>query len=87
MVERTAGDTIARLTDVRREPSQVLVTTADGEVLLRDHPVKETLTVTANLTVREASGRVLFKGEPVEPGSTVVLDLEGTTIQAEILSL
>jgi hypothetical protein len=87
MVERAGEETIARLVSVQREPSQVVVTTASGDVLLRDHPVNRDLTITANLTVRETASGVRFKGETIRPGSPVTLDLEGVTIKAEVLSL
>lgn len=86
-VEQARGETIARLVEVDRQPSQVVLTNEDGDIFLRDHPLNQDLTITAELQVRETQSGVTFKGQSIQPGSTVTLDLDGLTVRAEVVSL
>lgn len=86
-VERAGGRTIARIEDVTREPSRVVLTSDDGEIFVREHPVNRTLDVTAELLVRETPTGLRFKGRSIQPGSTVTLSLEGRTVRMTVESL
>lgn len=86
MTESAAGTTIARLTDVERAPSTVVLTSDGGRIYERDHPVNVDLTVTADLAVRETSSGITFKGEVIQQGSTVVLDLGEVTVEATVVA-
>jgi hypothetical protein len=82
--ERVRGETIARLTDVDVEPATVVLTSQDGNVYQRQHPVRTDVTMTAELQVRETGTGVRFKGSALRQGRTVVLDLGTVTVEATV---
>lgn len=87
MREQVRGETIARLSAVSVEPTQIVLTSDDGNVYLRDHPLKKTVTITAQLQVRETISGVTFKGESIRPGDTILIDLGTITIRATVTAL
>lgn len=87
LTETAGGKTVARITEVERSPSELVVTGQDGAVHVRDHPFLVDLTLTGELSVRESGDRTTFKGRPLQRGQTVVLDLGVVTIEAEVVSL
>ncbi|WP_313692501.1 DUF4330 family protein [Halorarum halobium] len=86
MTETANGDTLARVTDVERDNATVVLTSDDGNIYEREHPVNQDLTLTAELAVRETSTGLTFKGRSVQQGSTVVLDLGSVTVSATVVS-
>ncbi|MUV59819.1 DUF4330 family protein [Halobacterium sp. CBA1126] len=84
LTETVRGTTIADITDVDREAATVILTSRDGNIYERNHPVNQDLTLTAELTVRETATGVTFKGHPIQQGSPVTLDLGTTTIRATV---
>jgi hypothetical protein len=87
MTESFDGRTLARLTDVTIEPTQVVLTTDDGDITARDHPRLKDITLRATLSVRQTTAGLKFKGQTIQQGSTVVLDLGSVTIRAQIAEL
>jgi len=87
MTERVRGDTVAELTNVAVEPSTMVLTSQDGNVYRRDHPVEEDVTLTADLRVRETNAGVQFKGAPLRQGRTVTLDFGTVTVEATVVSV
>ena len=87
MTEISGDRTLARITNVTRRNSTVILTSDGGEIYRREHPVNQDLTVTAELTVRETKSGITFKGEPLQQGSTVVLDLGHVTLRFRVASL
>lgn len=85
--ERGGGETLARVTDVRRRNATVVVVDGGGNVYARDHPVNRTLTVTAELRVRETPTEVRFKRRALRTGRPVTLDLGSVTVNATVASL
>ncbi|MDL0134993.1 DUF4330 domain-containing protein [Halobacterium salinarum] len=86
MTERASGETVARVTNVDVEPS-ILITTGDnGSVNVVDHPINRDVTLTTELHVRETTTGTTFKGRSLQQGSTVVLDLGTTTIEATVVN-
>jgi hypothetical protein len=86
LTETVRGTTIADITDVDREAATVILTSRDGNIYEREHPVNQDLTLTADLTVRETETGVTFKGRTIQQGSTVTLDLGTTTVRATVVS-
>lgn len=84
MTETTGGETIAEITDVDVEPSNVVVTSEDGDLRVHDHPVDRDVTITAELSVRETTTGVRFKGDSLRQGDNVTLDLGVTTIRPTV---
>ncbi|CAP12964.1 DUF4330 domain-containing protein [Halobacterium salinarum] len=86
MTERADDETIARVTNVDVEPSTLITTGDDGSVNVVDHPINRDVTLTTDLQVREATTGTTFKGRSLQQGSTVVLDLGTTTIEATVVN-
>jgi hypothetical protein len=84
MTETTGGETIAEITDVEVEPSQVVLTSEDGDLRVHDDPLHSDVTITAEFSVREATTGVRFKGNSLRQGDRVTLDLGVTTISPTI---
>lgn len=87
MTETNNGDTTARITDVERRNSTVVLTSDSGEIYERKHPVNQDLTLTVDLSVRETATGVQFKGATIQQGSTVTLDLGSVTVRATVVSM
>lgn len=79
--EQFGGVTVARLTDVERVPSTVLVETADGGLRVNEHPTLTDLRVTARLNVRATENGLLFKRRPLRIGRPITLDLGQVTVE------
>ena len=86
MTETTNGDTVARITNVRRDNATVVLVSDDGNIYEREHPTNQDLTITADLAVRETATGLTFKGRTVQQGNTVVLDLGSVTVEATVVS-
>ncbi|WP_084509928.1 DUF4330 family protein [Haloplanus natans] len=87
MVERAAGSTVARITNVSRENSTIVLTSQDGGIYRREHPLNQDLTITAELTLYETPSGVSFKGRTIQQGSRIVLDLGQMTVRVTVVSL
>jgi hypothetical protein len=85
MAERIRGTTVARITGLSVEPATVVLTSQDGNVYRREHPVNKDVTVTARLRVRETGNGVRFKGRSLRQGQTVVIDLGSVTIEPTLV--
>ncbi|MFD1597490.1 DUF4330 family protein [Halobellus rarus] len=85
MTETPTDETVARITAVERSASTVVLTSQDGQIYEREHPVNQELLLTAELRVRDTATGTTFKGHTLQQGSTVVLDLGSTTIEATVV--
>lgn len=81
------NQTIATITEVERSPSTLIVTDQNGQVLVREHPTREDLSIVARIETHETAGGFTFKEEPVEIGSTITLDLGNVTIDGTVTAL
>ncbi|WP_256301955.1 DUF4330 domain-containing protein [Haloarchaeobius salinus] len=87
MTEQVAGETIVDVSNVEVEPAQVVLTSDDGNVFLRDHPVNKDVTITADIQVRESASGITFKGTSLRQGETVLLDFGTVIIRATVVSV
>jgi len=87
MTERVRGETVAELASVDVAPATMVLTSQDGNVYRRDHPVEEDVTLTADLRVRETNAGVRFKGETLRQGRTVALDFGTVTVEARVVEV
>jgi hypothetical protein len=87
MTERVRGKAIAELTNVTVQPSTMVLTSQDGDVYRREHPVEEDVSLTADLQVRETNAGVQFKGAPLRYGRTVTLDFGTVTVEATVVNV
>jgi hypothetical protein len=87
MTERSGERVLARVTNVSREPSTVLIRGERGDLGVFDHPTLRDVTITADLQVRQTADSVQFKGETLQQGETVVLDLGTVTVEVTVVSV
>jgi hypothetical protein len=85
--ETVRGETIAGVTGVERTPSTVVVTSDDGEVLLREHPTEVDVRVTTELAVRETALGTQFKGQSLRIGEQITLDFDHMTIRPTVVDI
>lgn len=87
MVEQVRGETVARLIDVQVDPATVVLTSQEGNIYRREHPVNETVTMTVSLEVRETAAGLRFKGSTLRQGETIVLDFGVVAVEAKVVQL
>jgi len=87
MVEQVDGQTVAEVTDVRVEPTTVVVTGERGNFSVYDHPYNRDVTVTAEIRVRETTSGPRFKGEPIRQRDTITLDLDSMGLRGTVVSV
>lgn len=87
LTETNAGQTIAEITDVAVKPAVITLTSKDGNIFEREHPINKDVTLTAELQVREDDRTVRFKGRTVQEGDRITLDLGVTTVDVTIVDL
>ena len=85
--EIVRGETIADVTAVERTPSTVVVTSDDGEVLLREHPTEVDVRVTTELAVRETALGTQFKGQSLRIGEQITLDLGHIIVRPTVVDV
>jgi len=86
MTESYGDKTVAEITNVERESATVITRGENGTIYERDHPTKQDVTLTANLSVQETDTGVTFKGQTLQQGRVVTLDLGTVTIKATVVS-
>lgn len=87
MADMRGGETIAEITAVQRENATVVLTSDDGQIYQREHPINQDVTITADLSVRETTTGVRFKGDSIQQGNQIRLDLGSVTVEGELLRL
>ncbi|SDZ98190.1 protein of unknown function [Haloplanus vescus] len=87
MTERSGGETVARIIDVETEPSIIIATAENGSVNVVDHPYNRTVTITADLRLRQTTTGLMFKGQSLRQGSTVVIDLGTIIVEATVVNI
>jgi hypothetical protein len=87
LTETAAGDTIARIGSVERTSETVVLTSQDGDIYQREHPVNKELMLNASLSVYERETGITFKDQTITHGSTITLDLGTVTIQVTVVNI
>ncbi|PSP81825.1 hypothetical protein BRC78_08995 [Halobacteriales archaeon QH_8_68_33] len=87
LTETNGGQTVAEVLDVQVEPAVVTLTSEDGEIFEREHPVNKDVTLTVELQVREQASGIRFKGRILQEGNEIVFDLGTTTVRATVVEL
>lgn len=82
-----SGGTVDRVLNRSVTPTQVLVTTADGDLLERDHPRLKTVELTLELPVTEVGDTVQFNGRTVTIGRPVALDFGRVTLRGNVTAV
>jgi hypothetical protein len=84
----TVGDTqYAEITDVRSEPSEVVLTSDDANISLHEHPRNVDVYVTVELRTRETEDGLAFHGQPLRLNDSIALDLRFVTVRGPVIEL
>jgi hypothetical protein len=75
------------VTNVRTEPSEVVLTSQDGNISLREHPRNVNLYLTVELRARRTATGLDFHGQPIRLNDDVSLDLRIVTIRGSVIEL
>lgn len=82
----TVGNTqYAEVTDVRTEPSEVVLTSQDGNISLREHPRNVDVIVTIDLRTRETDSGLMFHGQPLRLNDRIVLEFRFVTLRGTVI--
>jgi hypothetical protein len=85
-VTETIGDTqYAEVTDVRSEPSEVVLTSDDGNISLREHPRNVDVSVTVDLRTRETDSGLTFHGQPLRLNDQIALEFRFVTLRGTVI--
>ena len=87
LTETMGGTQYAEVIDVRSEPSEVVLTSDDGNISLREHPRNVDLYLTVELRTREGEAGLLFHGEPVRLNDRVVLNFDFISIRGVLVEV
>jgi len=87
MVERSGSSVSARIETVEVEPAVVALTSEDGDIFRREHPVKKDVTLTLELSGRETPSGLSFHGDPLQVGRTVLLDFSTVTVEGTVVRI
>ncbi|WP_380677669.1 DUF4330 family protein [Salinigranum sp. GCM10025319] len=84
----TIGQTqYAEITDVRSEPSEVVLTSDDGNISLREHPRNVDFRLTVDLRTRQRETGLTFHGEPVRLNDQVTLNFDYLTVRGVVIEI
>jgi len=84
----TVGDTqYAEIVSVRSEPSEVVLTSDDGNISLHEHPRNLDLYLTVELRTRQRESGLRFHGAPVRLNERVVLDFDFLTVRGVLIEV
>ena len=84
----TVGDTqYAEITAVRSEPSEVVLTSDDGNISLHEHPKNLDLYLTVELRTRQRESGLRFHGDPVRLNERIVLDFDFLTVRGVMIEV
>jgi hypothetical protein len=82
----TVGDTqYAEVTDVQSEPSEVVLTSEDGNISLREHPRNVDVSVTVDLRTRETDTGLTFHGQPLRLNDQITLEFRFVTLRGTVI--
>jgi hypothetical protein len=82
MTEQRDGTTYARITDIRSENATVVLTSENGNIYRREHPVNQDVYLTATLQTRRTDTGLMFHARSLQEGNRVMLDLGSITVEA-----
>lgn len=86
--EQIRGHTTATILSKSVEPAEVIVTNADGDMFVQDHPRNADVRLEVELTVREQSDRPLtFRNKPLRSGTALTLEFGDYRLTGEVGSI
>jgi hypothetical protein len=87
LTETVGGTQYAEITDVRSEPSEVVLTSEDGNISLREHPRNVDLYLTVELRTRQRETGLRFHGDPVRLNDQIVLNFDFLTVRGVLIEV
>jgi hypothetical protein len=87
MTETTGGTTFATITEKDATDAIVALTSEDGEIFRREHPINQDVSLTVQLRTRTTDLGRTFHGRSLQENTQVVLDLGTTTIQGTVTDI
>lgn len=87
MTEEVQGRTLARITGITTEPSEVVVRNDRGDIFLREHPRKKKVTLELDLLTRQTPSGRWFHGERLRINTHVTLDFERITVSGRVIGI
>ncbi|WP_251344285.1 DUF4330 family protein [Haloplanus halophilus] len=81
LTERVGDTRYAVVTDVRIAPSEVVLTSQDGNISLHDHPRNLDVTLTVDLRTRETGTGLTFHGEPLRLDERILLVFDALSVR------
>ena len=86
--EQSGGQRTALVEEKIEEPAVIVLTSEDGDIFQREHPVNRDVEFTVELTVRELEdGSLRFRGEPLRTGQQLTLELGSVRITGEVFEI
>jgi hypothetical protein len=87
MTETTDGTTFATITRKTSANATVVLTSDDGNIYRRQHPVNRDVSLTVDLRARATGSGLTFHGRTLQENSQVVLDLGTTTVRGTVTEI
>ena len=87
MTESRSGVEVARITDKRVNPAEIVLTSESGDIFRREHPRNKDVYLTVRIQVRQTDSGALFHAQPLQSNTDVVLDLGSVTIQGTVIEV
>ena len=87
LTETVGGTQYAEITDVRSEPSEVVLTSDDGNISLREHPRNVDLSLTVELRTRQRDTGLRFHGDPLRLNDQIVLNFDFLTVRGVLIEV
>jgi len=86
LTDRSGDRVVAQITSVQRENATIVLTSDDGQIYQREHPINQDVTVTAELSLRQTAAGLRFKGQVLQQGRTIRLNLGSITVEGVLVS-
>lgn len=87
MVERADGTARARITDKLVKPATIVVTSQNGTIHGREHPIRKDISLTVKLDARRTDSDLYFHGKQLQKGNYLVLNLGLITVRGQVVDL
>jgi hypothetical protein len=87
MTDRSGDRVLAQILTVERENATIVLTSDNGQIYQREHPINQDVTVTADLSLRQTASGLQFKGQTLQQGQTVRLNLGSVTVEGVLVGL
>lgn len=87
MTETTDGTTFAAITRKRSTNATVVLTSDDGDIYRRQHPVNRDVSLTVKLRTRTTDSGLTFHGRSLQENTQVILDIGTITIRGTVTEI